>query len=345
MVGRELEPAGGRRDERLREVGLAVEPSPVAGEDHLVEVREPVVGEGEGPQRDAALAGLDALPGRERDHEVRALRVQGLVGRRVQGHRREVALAPVGLDHGLQRRVLVRVAEPGVRLPVEVAGPLDGRRLEDGDLLGGVLEDGHDGDERRPRGGRERHRVLEADPALGLAGGDERLRRRARIRQHLEVHAGIAIPVLRLGDEEPGVVRVRGPVEGEADRPGRAGRRGRRRRMPTETRTGSTPPRPSPTAMRTASPDPSEPDRTRRARGAATLKRVARRPGCRRARSGLEVIDGLHSRETGTPPPGAGDGVIDDVRPASFAGTSRIRFGGSAAEPHSQRISAPRRHM
>ena len=74
-----------------------------------------------------------------------------------------------------------------------------------------------------PAADRERQRVLEADPALGLAGRDERLGRRARVRQDLEVDAGVVVPALRLGDVEPGVVRVRGPVEREADRSGRTG--------------------------------------------------------------------------------------------------------------------------
>ena len=65
--------------------GSAASQSAVAGEDDLVEVREAVVGEGEGAQLDPALLRLDALPGRERDHEVGALGVERLVRGGVEG--------------------------------------------------------------------------------------------------------------------------------------------------------------------------------------------------------------------------------------------------------------------
>ena len=96
-----------------------------------------------------------------------------------------VAGAAVGLDDALERRLLVRVAEAGVGPAVEVARPLDVGRGEDRDLLGRVLEDRHDRDDRRAGGRGERQRVLEADAALGLAGGDQRLGRRAGVRQDL----------------------------------------------------------------------------------------------------------------------------------------------------------------
>ena len=65
---------------------------------------------------------------------------------------------------------------------------------------------------------RERERVLEADPAFGLAGGHQRLGRRRAVGQDLEVDPGVAVPAVRLGDVEPGVVRVGRPVEREPDR-------------------------------------------------------------------------------------------------------------------------------
>jgi hypothetical protein len=43
------------------------------------------------------------------------------------------------------------------------------------------------------------------------------------------------------------------------------------------------------------------------------------------------MIANLQVDASETPPPAAGDGVIDVDRPASFAGMSRIRFGGSVA--------------
>ena len=49
---------------------------------------------------------------------------------------------------------------------------------EDRDLLRRVLEDRHHRDDRRTGRRSERQRVLEADPALGLAGRDQRLGRR-----------------------------------------------------------------------------------------------------------------------------------------------------------------------
>ena len=45
--------------------------------------------------------------------------------------------------------------------------------------------------DRRPGRGGEGQGVLEADPALGLARGDERLGRRAGVGQDLEVDAGV----------------------------------------------------------------------------------------------------------------------------------------------------------
>ena len=107
---------------------------------------------------------------------------------------------------------------------------MDGPTSQDRDLLRRVLEDRHDRHDRRAAGDRERQRVLEADPAFGLAGGQQRLGRRRAVGQDLEVDAGVGVPAVRLGDVEPGVVRVRRPVEGEADRRGPAGVDGRRRR-------------------------------------------------------------------------------------------------------------------
>ena len=231
------------------------EPAAVAGEDDLVEVREAVVAELEGPQLDPALLGLDALPGRERDDEVGALGVEGLVGRGVEGHGRERPLAAVGLDDRLQRGLLVRVAEPGVRLAIELARPGDRRRVEDRDLLRGVLEDGHHRHDRGAAGRREGQRVLEADAALGLAGRHQRLGRGRAVRQDLEVDAGVGVPAVRLRDVDPRVVRVRRPVEREADRAERRRRRrgdgdGRGRRASTvpatAPRSKARPTRPAP---------------------------------------------------------------------------------------------------
>ena len=216
------------------------QPAAVAGEDDLVEVREAVVAELEGPELDPALLGLDALPGGERDDEVGLLRVEGLVGGRVERHGRERALAAVGLDDRFQRRLLVRVAEAGVRLAVELARAGDRRRVEDRDLLRRVLEDGHHRHDRGAAGRREGQRVLEADPAFGLAGGHQRLGRGRAVRQDLEVDARVGVPAVRLRDVDAGVVRVRRPVEREADgaegrrrtptASGARSRRGRRRR-------------------------------------------------------------------------------------------------------------------
>ena len=67
-------------------------------------------------------------------------------------------------------------------------------------------------------GGRgERERVLEADAALCLAGGDQGLRGRAGIGQDLEVDAGLVVPAIGRGHVEAGVVGVRCPVQGEPD--------------------------------------------------------------------------------------------------------------------------------
>ena len=125
---------------------------------------------------------------------------------------------PSSLDDRLERRHLVRVAEAGVRLAVELPGPGDRRRLEDRDLLRRVLEDRHRAPDRGAGRDRERERVLEADPALGLVGGEDRLGRRAAVGQDLEVDAGVGVPALGVRDVEPGVVRVGRPVEREADR-------------------------------------------------------------------------------------------------------------------------------
>ena len=181
-------------------------------------------------QRDPAQLGLETLPGTERDDEVGALVVQRLVGGGVERDDVELARPAVGPDDRLERGDLVGVAEAGIHLAVELLRPGDRRGLEHGDLLGRVLEDGHRGDDRRPGGGRERQRVLEADPALGLPGGDDRLGRRAAVRQHVQLHARLLVPALGLRDEEPEVVRVRRPVEREADLRGLGGcRRGSRR--------------------------------------------------------------------------------------------------------------------
>jgi hypothetical protein len=53
-------------------------------------------------------------------------------------------------------------------------------------------------------------------------------------------------------------------------------------------------------------------------------------------------MDSISCHETRTPPRGFRDG-IETHGPASFAGMSQIRFGGSVAMPHSQRVRAPRR--
>ncbi len=149
--------------------------------------------------------------------------------------------------------------------------------------------------------------------------------------RQLGIHAGIPIPILRLGDEEPGVVGVFGPVEREADRTGRTGMGDADAdvaadgAMPTD----STRPRPWTRPMRVASRPGPGCTRRREEQGAEEGRAQARMPA---GALTDKVIDDLQSRETGTPPPGAGDGVIDDVRPASFAGTSRIRFGGSVAD-------------
>jgi hypothetical protein len=158
-------------------VGVRVEPLPVAGEDDLVELREPVVGELEVAERNAALGGFHALPGRERDREVGLVLVQRLVRGGIERRDREVALAAVRLDDGLQRRHLVGVAEAGVGLAVEVARPLEGPAGQDADRGRGLLQDRRDAHDVGAGRRRERERVLEADAALRLVGGQQRLRR------------------------------------------------------------------------------------------------------------------------------------------------------------------------
>ena len=83
----------------------------------------------------------------------------------------------------------------------------------------------------------EGHRVLEADAALGLVCGDDRLGRGAAVGEDLELDAGVRVPALRLRDVEPGVVRVRGPVEGETDLRGRGWPTRGPKRSPMETPT------------------------------------------------------------------------------------------------------------
>ena len=304
------------------------QPAAVAGEDDLVEVREAVVAELEGAQLDAAFLGLDPLPGRERDHEVGALGVERVVGGGVQGHGLERAGPAVGLDDALERRFLVGVAEARVRPPVEVLGPGDVGGGEDRDLLGGVLEDGHDRDDRRPGRGREGEGVLEADPALGLAGGDQCLGGRAGVGQDLEVDAGLVVPAIRLGDVDAGVVGVRRPVEGETDLPERSGlarRRGRSRRLERRS---------------TASPSMSvkgwpRRDRTRRPR---RRWRVLRQgcASCVRAPRSTRRCTKRRLRKNG-----------DGVNKSKGLLPSPVLAGSGSAGlwpwPHSQRTRAPRR--
>ena len=70
-------------------------------------------------------SGFEPFPGSERDDEVGALRVERLVRGGVEGDRRELARAAVGLDDRLQGGLLVGVAEAGVRPAIEVARPPD----------------------------------------------------------------------------------------------------------------------------------------------------------------------------------------------------------------------------
>src|SRR5689334_3974709 len=80
----------------------------VGGRHDVVEVRDAVLAELERPQVDPALLRLDAFPGGEGDDEVGPLRVERLVGGCVEGHGLEGGLAAIRLDHGLERRHLVR---------------------------------------------------------------------------------------------------------------------------------------------------------------------------------------------------------------------------------------------
>ena len=233
VVGGELEAADGGAHEPPRRVRVLVQPLAIAGENDLVELREAVVAEPEVAQVDVTHRRLDTLPRRERDREISLVVVERFVRRGVERRDLEVAFAAVRLDDRLERRDLVRIAEAGVDLAVEVARPLDLARREDADGRRRLLEDRRHADDVGALGDGERHRVLEADAALRLMGGEERLRRGRGIRQHLQVDAGVAVPALVTGDEEAGVVGVRRPVEGEAHRRRRTGERcraGRSRR-------------------------------------------------------------------------------------------------------------------
>ena len=142
---------------------------------------------------------------------------------------------------------------------------------------------------------------------------------RARVRDDPEVDRLVGVGPVLLGDVEPDVVRVRGPVEGELDRRGRrsgAGRRARRRRSrrwgrrPARRRTGRSGGWARPTGR--AGPDDDRPD----GEGDAEWWTLHAGPD-------------LPTR-TKPPLPWSGNGV-ESGRPASYTGMSRIRFGGSVA--------------
>ena len=194
-------------------------------------------------------------------------------------------------------------------------------------------------DDRGAAGGGERQRVLEADPALGLAGGHQRLGGRRAVRQDLEVDAGVVVPALRLRRRRSrcgscsassrargGPCRAAPRTPTATRRHGRraeARRRGRRRRGAESTATPT-----SPDAARGR----------RRAHGAGEREAASTR--YRWMGAGHRVSSSnMRNAVSGT-----GDGVSRVDGPASFAGTSRIRFRGSVAVRHTLSArGAPRR--
>ncbi len=66
---------------------------------------------------------------------------------------------------------------------------------------------------------------------------------------------------------------------------------------------------------------------------AMTMSRVRQRVSGAAVAASIIVVIVFEppDRTCETPSPFSGDGVVDDVRPASFAGMNRIRFGGSVA--------------
>ncbi len=90
-----------------------------------------------------------------------------------------------------------------------------------------MLHDRHHRDGVDPARLRVGERVLEADPELGRAGADQRVGRGVVVGHELDVQPGLVEPPLLLGDEQPGVVGVGGPVQRDADRGAFRGRRGR----------------------------------------------------------------------------------------------------------------------
>ena len=114
------------------------------------------------------------------------------------------------------------------------------------------------------------------------------------------------VPALALGDEEAGVVRVRGPVQGKANGPAWAAGR--------------------PADGARSCPGDQRADATRCGKAMTVEGRVTadRAP--------------LQKRERRP-----GQGTASSRGPASFTGMSRIRFRGSVVGPHSQRSCAPRR--
>ena len=154
---------------------------------------------------------------------------------------------PSCLDHRLERRAPrsgSRIRHTSCRRAPSGAWIDDD--CEHGDLLRRVLEDRHRALDRRAGRDRERERVLEADPALGLVGGEDRLGRRAAVGQHLELDAGVRVPALRLarrrtrGGSCSASSRARGGPWSRA-RPGSTGRpttAPRRTGPPTRARCG-----------------------------------------------------------------------------------------------------------
>ena len=202
---------------------------------------------------------------------------------------------------------------------------------EDRDLLGRVLEDRHDRDDRGAGRGGERQRVLEADPAFRLAGRHQRFGRGRAVRQDLEVDAGRVVPALRsrrrrcrCGSCSASSRARAGPCRAASRTP-----TAMRRHWPTGRSTADA-------AGEGAAAGSDGRRGRRRGRTTARSRRTQRRRRGRRLRRAVWVGMGL---DIGSPSSNMRERRLRATRgrrqrvdgPASFAGTSRIRFRGSVA--------------
>ena len=207
---------------------MVLQPLLVAVDHDRICIGEAVIGVLEVPHRSSVSLRFEAFPSKVGDGEVCLARVHGFVRGSSERDRREVPGPAVVADDLLQRFDFAGIAEPGVRLPVEITWARDVRTIRlHADAGGAVLKWRDDG----RRGGAgctgERGLTLCADAELGIAGIDQGVGRGVVVRQDRDVQAGVLEVALLECYVQTGVVRVRCPVECEPNGPvGRAGVRG-----------------------------------------------------------------------------------------------------------------------